>query len=240
MDQKLKDKRVVVIGGSSGIGFAVAKLALKEKANVIIAGRSQKKLDDAKTRLGSKVEIITVDICNEETVKEFFKKVGRFDHIQIPASEVRTGSFLEFSLATAKESFDSKFWGQYMVIKHAVPHIDKNGSITLYSGALGQRPVVGTVISASISCAVEGLSRALAVELAPLRVNCISPGLTQTELFSTWGEEKTKDFFADRCKKLLIKRPAQPDEIAEAALHLMKNKYSTGTTLYVDGGYTLK
>lgn len=236
----LKDKRIVIIGGSSGIGFAVAKLALKEKANVIIASRSQEKLISAKERLGDAIEIKTIDMRNENMLKKFFKEIGEFYHLQISASEVETGPFSELPTSTAKISFESKFWGPYIAVKEALPYINKEGSITLFSGALGQRPISETVISASISCAVEGLSRALAVELAPLRVNCISPGLTQTELFDKWDQETTKNFYADRCKKLIIKRPAQPEEIAEAAIYLMHNTYTTGATLYVDGGYSLK
>jgi NAD(P)-dependent dehydrogenase (short-subunit alcohol dehydrogenase family) len=240
MPQRLKDKRIVIIGGSSGIGFAVAKLAIAEEAQVIIASRSKEKLESAKDRLGGVVEIMTIDMRDENVLRGFFKKVGNFDHLQIPASDVKGGAFLELPTDTAKTSFESKFWGPYMAAKQAVPYMNKDGSITLFSGALGQRPVSGTVISASINCAIEGLSRALAVELSPIRVNCISPGLTQTELFNKWDEKKTKDFFADRCEKLIIKRAAKPEEIAESAIYLMHNTYTTGITLYVDGGYALR
>lgn len=240
MSSKLENKRIVIIGGSSGIGFAIAKLAINEKAHVIIVSRSQEKLAYAKKRLGNDVEISTIDMRNENELERVFKEIGKFDHLQIPASEVETGPFLELPIETAKNSFESKFWGPYMAVKQAVPYLNKEGSITLFSGALGQRPIHGTVIYASTSCAVEGLSRALAVELAPLRINCISPGLTRTELFDKWNKETTKNFYADRCGKSIIKRPARPEEIAEAAIHLMQNTYTTGTTLYVDGGYSLK
>ena len=174
----------------------------------------------------------------DEKLSKGWIKSGMF---QLLANRIGNRYF-EFGIdeETAKNSFDSKFWGPYMTVKHAVPYINKKGSVTLYSGALGQRPVLGTVISASISCAVEGLARALTVELAPIRVNCIAPGLTQTEFFDKWGKKQTKQFFADRCEMLIMKRPAQPEEIAETAIYLMKNTYTTGTTLYVDGGYALK
>ncbi|MCK4870571.1 MAG: SDR family oxidoreductase [Gammaproteobacteria bacterium] len=236
----LTNKRIVIIGGSSGIGFAVARLAVKDKAQVIIASRSKEKLLKAKDRLDVNVDTKTIDMCDEEALKRFFMEIGKFDHLQIPASVVETGPFLELPTETAKNSFSSKFWGPYMAVKQAVPFINEGGSIVLYSGALGQRPVPGTVISASISCAVEGLARALSVELAPIRVNCISPGLTQTELFDQWDKEKAKSFFDNRCEMLIIKRPAQPEEIAESAIHLMNSNYTNGTTLYIDGGYTLK
>ena len=240
MVSNLENKRIVIIGGSSGIGFAIAKLAINEKSQVIISSRSKENLLNAKKLLNNAVEIKTIDMRNEEELKKFFREIGKFDHLQISASEVKTGPFLEIPTETAQASFESKFWGPYMAVKHAIPYLNEEGSVTLFSGAMGQRPVHGTVISASISCAVEGLSRALSVELAPIRVNCISPGLTQTELYNKWDEEKTNHFFADRCKKLIIKRPAKPEEIAESAIHLMKNSYTTGSVLYIDGGYSLK
>jgi NAD(P)-dependent dehydrogenase (short-subunit alcohol dehydrogenase family) len=240
MVTKLENKRIVIIGGSSGIGFAIAKLAISEKAKVIIASRSEEKLMLSKKKLDNNVEIKTIDTRDEEALKVFFADIGKFDHLQISASEVKSGSFLELSTDLAKSSFESKFWGAYIAVKQAAPYLSEKGSVTLFSGALGSRPVNGTAVSASISCAVEGLARALAVELAPIRVNCISPGLTQTELFKNWDEKQTKDFFAERCSKLLIKRPANPEEIAEVAIHLMQNTYTTATTLYVDGGYTLR
>lgn len=238
----LCNKRIVIIGGSSGIGFAVAQLALEEKANIIIASRSNEKLEKAKKSLGkdNKVNIQIVDIRSEQALHQFFNEIGKFDHLQISASDVESGPIATFPIDDAKKSFDSKFWGPYMAVKHAAPFINKGGSITLYSGGLSQRPWSGSAVSASINGAVESLGRALAAELAPIRVNTISPGLTDTAHFDKYNKNQLKKFFASFCEKLLIKRPAQPKEIAEAAIYLMKNTYVTGSTLYVDGGYTFK
>lgn len=121
----------MVIGGSSGIGFAVAKAAIDEGAKVIIASRSADKLAKAKTKLNNAVETHQLDLLREETIKSFFEKIGAFDHLQLPGSEVRFGNMDSLSMQDAKYSFDSKFWGPYTAIKYARKYLSKKGSITL-------------------------------------------------------------------------------------------------------------
>lgn len=237
----LKNKRVVVIGGSSGIGFATAMLAVQEKAQVVIASRSLKKLQKAKEKIGKNVTFKCIDMLDEGMVRDFFSELGAFDHLQLPGSEAASGPFLELPTDVAKNSFDSKFWGVYNVAKYAAPHLQPSGSITFFSGKLSQRPLgQGTAIFSAINSAVEGLARALAVELSPLRVNVIAPGITKTELFAKFSQKEREEFFAKTCEQLVIKRPAEPDEIAKAAIYLMKSTYTTGSTLFVDGGFTFR
>lgn len=234
-----KDKKIIIIGGSSGIGFAIAKAAVQEGAKVIIASRSREKLIKAKTQLKNTVETHQLDLLKEETVKAFFEKIGSFDHLQLPGSEVKFGNINTLPIEEAKSSFDSKFWGPYTAVKYALKNISTKGSITLYSGAASQKPTKDSTILTALNAAVEALSRALAVALAPIRVNAISPGITMTPLFENMGEDQIKRVFNTYKPSLLIQRFATADEIAKTAIYLMSNDYVTGALHMVDGGMSV-
>ncbi len=235
----LKNKKIVIIGGSSGIGLAVAKAALKKGADVVIAGRSEEKLAKAKADLNENVHTYTIDMLQEESIIDFFKKVGPFDHLQLTAAEVQFGDMDALSIADARHSFDSKFWGPYMAVKHARETLAKEGSITLYSGAASQRPSKDSIILTAITSAVEGLARALSIALTPIRVNVISPGITLTPLFTNMGQEAVEHIFDAYKDMLLVKRYATADEIATTAIYLMSNDYVTGSLQMVDGGLSV-
>jgi len=237
---KLQGKKVVIIGGSSGIGLATAKAAASEGAQVVIASRSEEKLRKAAAEIKGKVESIPVNTLEEASVKALFERTGEFDHLATPGSEAAWGPFLELDLRAAKSGFDSKFWGQYLAAKHGAPKIRPGGSITLFSGAYSQRPGRGASLLSAINSAVEGLGRALAVELSPIRVNVISPGLVDTPIYSGMPEEKRKAMYTAVAASNLVKRIGRPDDIAETALYLMTNGYTTGSTLYVEGGIMLR
>ncbi len=240
---KFKNKKIIVIGGSSGIGFAIAKAVLEEGAEVVIVSRNGDKLANAKARLNNSVETLVADTRDLQQLEQLFATIGSFDHLQIPASEINFGDFDSLPIPDAKAMFESKFWGPYQAAKAALPYLNKTGSITFYSGAYSQMPrTPGASVAAAINSAVEGLSRALATELAPIRVNTITPGIVDTELFANWGMDQTQrtSFFNEITAGQVIKRAAQPDEIAKAALYLMDNTYSTGNTLFVDGGLTFR
>lgn len=238
-----KDKKVVIVGGSSGIGFAIAKAALEANAHVVIVSRSTEKLNQAKQRLNNKVETFSTDMRDFSELEKVFEKIGKFDHLQITASEISFGDFKDLSISDAKSAFENKFWGPYQTVKSALPYLSPQGTITFYSGAYSQLPKTpGASVIAAVNSAIEGLSRALAVELAPIRVNTITPGIVDTELFTTLGmdAEQRESFFNEITAGQVIKRPAQPNEIAQSALYLMGNTYSTGNTLFVDGGLTFR
>ncbi len=237
----LNDKRVVIIGGSSGIGFATAVAAMAEGAEVIIAGRSQDKLKRARQKIGNDVTACQLDLADKSDVQQFFKDLGSIDHLQLPGSRSITGPFLSLDTDKARATFESKFWGAYDAAKYAAPYINAGGSITLFSGRLSQRPVgPGSAVLSAVNSALEGFGRGLAVELAPIRVNILSPGLTDTELFTNLSAEEREDFFSKNSKDFVIKRPAQPEEIAHGAVYLMSNSFTTGSTLFIDGGFTFK
>ena len=236
----IKNKRVVIIGGSSGLGLATAKAAAAEGAEVIIASRSAERLEKAKAKIGGKVQAFVLDVTDEAGVKAFFKKIGPFDHLVTPGNEGAFGPFLEMDTEVGKAGFNSKFWGQYRAAKYGAPLMQTGGSITLFAGAYAHTPEPGSVILTTINAAIEGLGRALAVELSPLRVNVVSPGLTDTPLYAGWSAEQRESIFKTVAAALPAKRTGTPEDIAESVLYLMNNGFTTGSVLHPDGGATLR
>jgi NAD(P)-dependent dehydrogenase (short-subunit alcohol dehydrogenase family) len=232
----LKEKRIVVVGGTSGIGLATAKAFLDESAHVIIASRSASKLSEAKRTLGENVEAFELDFRSEEKVADFFKKVGNFDHLVITAGEGAMGHFSDLPVANVKEAFDSKFWGQYLTARAAVPYLDNAGSITFTSGVYGVRPAKGASTLAAINSAIEGLVRGLSVDLSPIRVNVVSPGIVNTPVYSGIPEEQRKAMFTGVAQQLLVKLVAEPEDIAQTYVYLAKNRFTTGSVVLIDGG----
>lgn len=233
----LYGERVVVIGGGSGIGFAVAALARQSGAEVVMASRDRTRVDAAVERLpGTTGE--TVDLRNEASVSHFFEDIGEFDHLAITANDWVSPAppgTSEIDLVAARDAFEVRFWGALAAVKHGSRSIAANGSITLTSGMLAHRPKKGSVLTTAVIGAVEHLARGLAVDLAPVRVNTVCPGLTLTEHSQQMPDEMLDAFVAD----LPLPRGASPEETAEAYVHSMLNGYVTGQVMPVDGGGAL-
>ncbi len=233
----LKDKRVVIIGGSSGLGLATAKLAAEEGASVLIASRSPEKLERARREIGHEVETATLDVTHEAEVRAFFERTGPIDHLHTPGNRGASGRFLELPLETARAGFDSKFWGQYAAAKYGASRILPGGSIVLMSGTYSQKPGPGSAAQSAINSAIEGLGRALALELAPqVRVNVISPGTIDTPLHSDRPAEEQTARYRAAIDGSLLKRIGQPEDVARAVIFLMTNPHATGLTLYLNAG----
>jgi NAD(P)-dependent dehydrogenase (short-subunit alcohol dehydrogenase family) len=232
----LQGKRIVVVGGTSGIGLSTAKAFLEESSQVIIASRSASKLSEAKKALGGNVEAYELNFRSEEEVADFFKKVGKFDHLVITAGEGAMGPFSELPVANVREAFDSKFWGQYLTARAALPYLNEASSITLTSGVYGIRPPKGASTLASINSAIEGLARGLAVDLSPIRVNVVSPGIVDTPIYAGMPEQQRQGMFSAIAKQLPVGRIATPDDIAQSYVYLAKNGFTTGSTVLIDGG----
>ncbi|MBE9189622.1 SDR family oxidoreductase [Gloeocapsopsis crepidinum LEGE 06123] len=233
----LANKKVVIIGGSSGIGLATAKATLTAQAKVLIAGRSLEKLQQAQQEIGDEVEIRSLDLLQENAIKQFCTDVGVIDHLVIPGSSVKTGLLRELDTADAQKSMASKFWGSYLLTKYA--QIADCGSIVLFSGILSRRPSPGYTVLAAINAAVEAFGRALALELAPVRVNVVSPGLVDTPVYAGMPQQQREAFLQSTADKLPVKRIGQPEDIAATVLYLLENGYTTGTVIDVDGGSLL-
>ena len=231
---ELKHKKVVVIGGSSGIGLAIAKAAAAARAEVVISSRSPRKLEEALKSISQNVMVYPMDLTQEDSVSNFFQREGALDHLVISGSSVKMAGFHEMAIADAMTSMDSKFWRAYRAIKAA--NINSGGSVTLFSGTLSRKPSTGTTIISAINAAIEGLGRALAVALAPIRVNVICPGLVDTPIFADLPEGDREAMFQNAAENLPVGRIGQPEDIAAMTMQLMSNPYVTGTMIDIDGG----
>lgn len=225
----------VIIGGSSGMGLAIAKLLKAQGHEVVIAGRSQEKLQHACKAIG-KSEGYVLDITKEKQIEQFFSKIGPFDHLVITAAAFKMGPFLTMKTEEAKEFFDSKFWGQYSAAKYGAPQIRKGGSITFFCGVAAQKPFLYFSAGSAINAAIEGLTRALALELGPIRVNAIAPGTIATPVWDVVPEKERAAQFKETARRLPVKKVGQPEDIAHAALYLINSGFATGSIVYVDGG----
>ena len=234
---ELKDKKVVVIGGSSGMGLAIAKATAAVGAKVVITGRSAHKLEDALAEIETNVLAYPVDITEMASLQDFFRREGQVDHLVIAGGTVSMGGFKAMPVADAITSMNNKFFGAYRTLQAAT--VSPDGSIILFSGVLSRRPQSGTAAIAAINAAIEGLGRALAVELAPTRVNVIAPGLVKTPVYSNMPEAQREALYESTAALLPVGQVGEPEDIAAVALMLMTNPYITGTVIDVDGGSLL-
>ncbi len=238
MNSILEGKTVVVIGGGSGMGLAIARHVVSSGGSVIIAGRTLGKLESVLGELGTTARANTIDTTSEPSVREFFEQTGTIDHIAIPGSAVRTGTLKDASLEDGLYSMQSKFWGPYLCAKHAVFH--PGGSIVLFSGILSRRPGKNDCVLGPVNAAVEALGRALARDLAPVRANVISPGMTAgTDAYREMPEAAREGMYQAIAAKLPVGKVGSPDDIAAATVMLMTNPFITGVVLDVDGGGVL-
>jgi NAD(P)-dependent dehydrogenase (short-subunit alcohol dehydrogenase family) len=239
---KLASKTVLIVGGSSGIGAAAAQAFAALGAEVTIASRNQSKLDAAAadirkavgTAAGSAVHTAVLDTADETAVEAFFAKAGPFDHVVISAAQTPSGPVRELSLADAYAAMESKFWGAYRVARAA--KITDGGSLTLVSGFLSVRPSKSSVLQGAINAALEALARGLALELSPVRVNAVSPGLIATQLWSKLSEPARQSMFEGAAARLPARRVGQAEDVANAIVYLASTAYATGSTVLVDGG----
>jgi NAD(P)-dependent dehydrogenase (short-subunit alcohol dehydrogenase family) len=231
---KLEGGHVVVIGGSSGIGFGVARLAQHAGAKVTIAGRSQEKLIQAQQELGQ-VHTVVMDMTDEGAVEKGFAGLSRVDHVLISAGTILNAAIVKNDLATLRRIVDERLWGLTYVVRHAAPGMAQ-GSITFTSGSLSSRPRPGTAMLTAMLSAVEALAPALALELAPVRVNAVTPGLIDTPLLHTAYGPERDTIIKDRAAILPGRRVGTAEEVAQVILMLMINDYITGEVVHVDGG----
>ena len=231
----LAGKRVVVIGGGSGIGFAVADLAREAGAEIVIASSRAATVDAAVERLGGSTGRV-VDLRDEGGVAAFFKDLGPFDHLAMTAGDwggVMFAPTADIDLDRAREDLAVRFWGALAAAKHGCRTIAQDGSITLTSGMLAHRPMKGAPLVTAVAGAMEHMTRGLAVDLAPVRVNAVCPGLILTDhVKRTMPEAMQQSFVAP----LPVPRAGSPAEAAKAYVYLMLNGYATGQILPVDGG----
>jgi NAD(P)-dependent dehydrogenase (short-subunit alcohol dehydrogenase family) len=236
----LANQRVVVIGGSSGMGLATAHAAAAAGAAVTIASSGRERLDAALAALPGDCDGIVADIRSEADIVALFAQVGELDHLVFTANGAPVQQELEdLSLDDARQGFGVPFWGAIAAVKHAAPRIRPGGSIALTSGTIGVRPTPGSALAAAGVGAVEGLTRALAVELAPIRVNAVRPGVVRTPMWNGIPEPQREALFTTLAERTLTRAIGEPDQIAATHMYLMENHFVTGTVLTVDGGAVL-
>jgi len=211
----LSGHTIAIIGGTSGIGAAMARMAAAAGAVVFAAGRQK------------------IDIRSEDSIKSYFGALGPIDHLVVTAASVRPGPFRGADSANARLSMDGKFLPNY----HCARHAQVSRSIMLFSGILSRRPVAGMSILAAVNGAIEALGRALAVELAPVRVNVVSPGLVRgTGAYSAMPQAARDAMYAAAAARFPAGLVGDADAIAGPALALLASPYATGTVLDIDGG----
>lgn len=231
---KLEGKKVLVVGGSSGIGEAAAQALVALGAQVTIASRNPAKLQAAATRLGDAVRTAVLDTTNDAGLEAFFAAQGEFDHVVVSAAQTSSGPVRQLPLVDAYAAMNSKFWGAYRVARAA--RIAAGGSLTLVSGFLSARPSKTSVLQGAINAALESLARGLALELSPVRVNTVSLGMIATPLWSGMSEEARTARFESIAARLPAQRMGQPEDVANAIVYLVTTPYATGSTVLVDGG----
>ena len=234
---KLEGQRVVVFGGASGAGLATAKLLAGQGAEVVVAGRGAKALDVA-TQVGARASAREVDGVDVPAVHAFFDEVGTFDHLVITAGATnRGGSFVdEITDESFRATFDGKFWVQVTAAHAGARHVKKGGSITFFSGGAAHRGLRGMVNIAAVNGALEAIVPTLAVELAPTRVNAISPGTLRTTYWKGVPDATLEGIFEHYAKGVPAGRVGSVDDVANAVLFVVTTSFLTGQTLCVDGG----
>ena len=236
----LTNQRIVVIGGSSGMGLATARAAAAAGAAVTIAAGDQARLKAALAGLPGNCDGAVADIRSEADVAALFAGIGELDHLVYTAADAQAQRPLrDLSLDEARQLFEVRFWGAIAAVKHAAPRLRPGGSIVLTSGTIGVRPAPGTALAASGAAAIEGLTRGLAVELAPIRVNAVRPGVIRTPMWNGIPEPQRDALFTTLAERTLTKTIGEADQIAATHLYLMENRFVTGTVLTVDGGFLL-
>ncbi len=237
MGNTLRDKTVLVIGRGSGIARAVALLSQSEGARVIVAGRDQAKLASAYS--GSDITAEVVDITDDEAIAALADRVGAVDHVVSTASARARGKLADLQRQNLQLSFDTSVIGPTMLAKYFAPQINPGGSFVLFSGVHAFKLNVGYLGVGITNGAVDFLTRWLAVELAPIRVNAISPGVIDTGAWDSLGEDGKRDYFAHIAGSNPARRIGTPEDVASAVLFAMTNTFLTGMTLKIDGGEPL-
>jgi len=234
----MHEQQVVIIGGSEGIGLAVAKAARALGARVLSVGRTAEKLEAAQ-RVVEGLEVAVADINDPASLRGVFSGLDAIDHIYIAAGSTKMGNPLDPELDNFKHKFDERLWGSVDVVRAAQDKMRATGSFTFTGGLSSDRPVKGAWVSGIATMATEQLARVLAMELAPLRFNAVAPGYTDTPMWNTIFPDNGVRLLGETVQKNPVPRLVTADEVAQAVLLLMQNSAITGETIHVDCGARL-
>lgn len=227
--------RVILIGGASGIARSIASTVLDGGGEVVLAGRHRDSLDSAAASLGPKASAVVIDLADESSIAQAASSVGPVDHVISLAADHANGPLADLDGPGVRNAFDAKVIGPILLAKHFSPQVRDGGSFLFFSGVAAWKPAPGLSVMATTNGAVAFLVEALAVELAPTRVNALSPGIVDSGAWDSMGSGKDT-LFADTARTNPVRRVGEPSDIAAAALSLLANTFVTGVTLHVDGG----
>ncbi|WP_072489609.1 SDR family oxidoreductase (plasmid) [Streptomyces atratus] len=231
----LEGRRVIVVGAGSHTGRLFAQTASAAGADLVLAGPDPRKLEWTAGELGGTAQVVPVDLADEASISRLAKQVGSFDHLVSTAAMPANGPLAELELSAVQRAFAAKVIGPLLLAKHLTGHANAGGSFTFFSGVAAWRPAPARTVMATTNGALAFLVQALAVEIAPARVNAVSPGIVDTGSWDGLGADK-EAFLRGVAERNPARRVGKPEDLVQAVLFAMSNPYVTGTVLHVDGG----
>ncbi|MEC3918082.1 SDR family oxidoreductase [Nocardia sp. CDC160] len=235
----LDGQHVVILGGTSGIGYAVARASAARGAKVTVVSSRQANVDKAVAELPAGAGGVVADLNDADRIRAVFDELGAIDHLVYTAGEpLLLSPVTDLDIDAARKFFELRYFSVLTAVQAALPHLRADGSITLTTGTAGPRPVPGSSVTSSVCGAVEALTRALAVELAPIRVNAVMPGVVRSPLWN-FPEDLREQFYADTAANTPLRRIAETDDIAQAFVFFLTQPHATATILPLDGGAVL-
>ncbi|MGW2250744.1 SDR family oxidoreductase [Kitasatospora sp. NPDC001660] len=234
-DTPFQGRRLVVVGAGSRTGQALAKAASAAGATVVLAGPDPRKLEWTAGELSGPSEVIALDLTDERSIVGFAGAVGRFDHLVSTAAVPANGPLEDLTPEAVQRAFSAKVIGPLLLAKHLVGQVSENGSFTFFSGVAAWRPAPTRTVMATTNGALAFLVQALAVEIAPVRVNAVSPGIVDTGSWDGLGADK-EAFLRGVAERNPARRVGSPEDLVKAVFYAIDNPYVTGTVLHVDGG----
>jgi len=241
MSKSYEGKKIIITGVNGGIAHASAELLASLGADVVVTARDKSKLQASLSTLPGNVSGEIMDLADETSIEQLFKKIGKFDHLVTPAASAQMSPITDMDFAGARRLVDTKQWGQLYCVFYALPYLSNTGSITLFSGTVTQKPLPGGSMFAAVGAATEAAGRIWAYELAPVRVNTIVPGVIDTRIWPKLmgGESVASEQLKAIAESLPVKRIGQSSDIAKAVAFLIDNDFVDGISLVVDGGHRL-
>ena len=236
----IKNKRVLIVGGASGIGLSIARECHESGAQVIISSRNEAKLQSSQSIIGDNCTSIKCDVTSSKSIIELFYKVGNIDHLVVTVGKPLAKKFMELSENDARRDFDLNFWSKFNLAQKSMNNLSERGSILFISGAFAKKPNSNLFITSISVAAIESLTRTLALTIGPKRVNAIAPYVIDaSDLTNESVDEERKSFLIKTTESLPGKYVGQGEDIGKAAVFLLSSPYSTGAILRLDGGYTI-
>ena len=236
----ISGSRVLIVGGTSGIGLAVAAAVADRGATPIVASRHPASVETALAGLPAAAEGATVDLTDDASIAALLAQHGPFDHLAYTAGEpLELVPVSELTADVARSFFQTRFLGAIAIVRAVAPALRTGGSITLTSGTAADRPGAGWALAASVCGAMNALTRALAIELAPLRVNAVAPGVVRTPLWSSMSEPDRNAMYDGVAATVPLGRVAEVEDVALAYVYAMEQVHGTGIVITVDGGTVL-